>query len=997
MPLLIHFTQVNSAYRLANIEVSEGSYCSKWKLKYDHYASKDSASNKPETFRLRLIQVQQIACDESETIPPYKFEYNGPLNSNGTAFLPNRLSKAIDHWGFYNGAVQNQSSDYNIPSTTVDYGAEVFTKGESNRTTSPDSMKFGILNKMVYPTGGVTYFNYEANTQNELLSDEDRLLYLENCDDFEEDCCGAPDQSGTFTLFTDYTQTIYANRPKGGLRVTQIRVSPDSTFSSNDIIRTFKYRQAQDSTKSSGILRKTPNYGNSQYFSAYSFAGYYVHFQGTSIAPMSDFEGISIGYSRVEEFFNGNGKRVYNYHMSADPSDATFPVSPSRIDPRIGNLKASASYTASSSRVDSLNNTPKNYDYDFFEGTVFKVRDLNINCNLGGGELGPTEARVILDKEYFPRTDFYYLTKVEQEIDGVTTSTHYTYDTIFSQPKSIAFANSDGDTTKIEFKYTFNLADGATKSALLNDYYLVLPPLRDSTLVDNVQVGGSAREYAFFDSLPSPTPSSNRHPYIQYYYTYEMTWNGSTPNHVGWNITDTLHKVDVSNGLPVEFSQRGWQKEIFTWDDNNLIKTRKYEDFEWRYSYHSGTGLVDSIIDIDGQFVRYEYDKLMRLSKTRAKENNVITDYSYDYRVGGEKRNSITSSTTFTATDSSDLINRTTVQYLDGIGRPIQTVEKAYSPNSMDVVKAIEYDKYSRPFKIYEPFESSNSNGDYVGSGSWPGSLPYVLTEYETSPLNRQISVTPPNWYPTTTSYDKNTGTNIIAGETYPANTLRITTVTDPNNHKTLTWSDRKGRTVAVQRIDSSDTYYSTTQYAYDTKDRLTKVLVPGSISSDSELIYTYSYDERDNILNKKIPDQDAISYLYDVRNLMTYMQDGNMTDQGRWLHIQYDDYGRAIESGFVTSTPGSGGEKINFTESLTKTCYDGCDFVGAAPDIYLGKVRRSETRILGTPDWLQTTFTYDSHGRVSLSESNHHSPLVAVFLTAIPNSPASFQTGGWS
>jgi hypothetical protein len=202
---------------------------------------------------------------------------------------------------------------------------------------------------------------------------------------------------------------------------------------------------------------------------------------------------------------------------------------------------------------------------------------------------------------------------------------------------------------------------------------------------------------------------------------------------------------------------------------------------------------------------------------------------------------------------------------------------------------------------------------------------------------------------------------------------LLLTTIVDPNGNKTLTYVDKKGRTLLVQKTDSTGTSTTETAYLFDDKDRVSKVLPPGSTLSDSDLIYSYIYDENDNIISKKIPDQSSITYLYDLLYLMTYMQDGNMADQGRWLHTQYDDYGRAIESGFVTGTPGGGGQKSNFAERLTKTCYDGCDFVGTGPKIYLGKVRRSETRILGTPDWLQTSFTYDTHGRVSLSESNHH------------------------
>ncbi|MEL7122908.1 MAG: RHS repeat-associated core domain-containing protein, partial [Bacteroidota bacterium] len=68
-----------------------------------------------------------------------------------------------------------------------------------------------------------------------------------------------------------------------------------------------------------------------------------------------------------------------------------------------------------------------------------------------------------------------------------------------------------------------------------------------------------------------------------------------------------------------------------------------------------------------------------------------------------------------------------------------------------------------------------------------------------------------------------------------------------------------------------------------------------------------------------------------------------------------------------------NGSEEKDFTEPFTRTYYDGHDFVGGTPDIYIGKIRRQETRILGTNDWLNTTLSYDDFGRTIKTEGNHH------------------------
>ena len=79
----------------------------------------------------------------------YSFEYEG---SN----IPNINSNAQDHWGFYNGAIANTSL---IPLTIA--GGWEF--GTANRDPNFMFAQCGILQKIKYPTGGTTSFEYELN------------------------------------------------------------------------------------------------------------------------------------------------------------------------------------------------------------------------------------------------------------------------------------------------------------------------------------------------------------------------------------------------------------------------------------------------------------------------------------------------------------------------------------------------------------------------------------------------------------------------------------------------------------------------------------------------------------------------------------------------------------------------------------------------------------------------------------------------------------------
>jgi hypothetical protein len=105
--------------------------------------------------RLRLDQVQEKKGVLS--LPPYQLAYN-----DGN--LPNRLSFAKDYWGYYNGKETN--TDY-APKAYVDLASNSASKkffGTADLGANDTYSKVGVLQKITYPTGGATRFEYEANT-----------------------------------------------------------------------------------------------------------------------------------------------------------------------------------------------------------------------------------------------------------------------------------------------------------------------------------------------------------------------------------------------------------------------------------------------------------------------------------------------------------------------------------------------------------------------------------------------------------------------------------------------------------------------------------------------------------------------------------------------------------------------------------------------------------------------------------------------------------------
>lgn len=105
--------------------------------------------------RLNLTSIQEYGSDGTTNKSPYSFTYNTSV------VLPDRVvSKALDHWGYYNGHDENTTL---IPTHNY-YDAGTFLGGV--RDPSSQNAQANILTKITYPTGGNTQFTYESNQAN---------------------------------------------------------------------------------------------------------------------------------------------------------------------------------------------------------------------------------------------------------------------------------------------------------------------------------------------------------------------------------------------------------------------------------------------------------------------------------------------------------------------------------------------------------------------------------------------------------------------------------------------------------------------------------------------------------------------------------------------------------------------------------------------------------------------------------------------------------------
>jgi RHS repeat-associated protein len=257
---------------------------------------------------------------------------------------------------------------------------------------------------------------------------------------------------------------------------------------------------------------------------------------------------------------------------------------------------------------------------------------------------------------------------------------------------------------------------------------------------------------------------------------------------------------------------------------------------------------------------------------------------------------------------------RMTTQYLDGLGRPEQTVVKggAYDiwsgQAATDIVSISEYDQYGREAKKYLPYVSSSSDGLYKSNAGtdqqsfnqgWFSSQGessfYSLTGFESSPLNRMIKQMAPgvNWVGANrgvgTEYLVNTPDDAVrmwtvtdmAGDfgsytssiTYPTGELFKTITTDEDNKKVVEYKDKQGQVILKKiQVDNvpgnAHVGWLCTYYIYDNLNRLRAVLQPKAVEAldpASSLSQGLNWSLNSSILNEL-----TFRYEYDGKGRIT-------------------------------------------------------------------------------------------------------------------------------
>lgn len=228
--------------------------------------------------RLRLLTLTETGSD-GKTKPPHQFFYDVSQP------LPPYLAAKTDHWGFYNGTYADVSNQNTFVSTYYGY-----------REPNSTYMLTGSMNKMIYPTGGVTEFTYEPHRYSKRLQ-ANRTLGLD--------------------------ASFNTNTMAGGLRikkVTSYDVATPSVKKTKEYFYVNGYTNTAntDALPSSGILGGQVQYYFDDYrTSAFNDNGIVYSkklFSSQSVLPAcNNSMGSHIGYSEVTEKLSDGSYTRYFY------------------------------------------------------------------------------------------------------------------------------------------------------------------------------------------------------------------------------------------------------------------------------------------------------------------------------------------------------------------------------------------------------------------------------------------------------------------------------------------------------------------------------------------------------------------------------------------------------------------------------------------------------------------------------------------------------------
>lgn len=387
--------------------------------------------------RLTLLSVTEQG-KSGGTLKPYTFTYNTSKS------LPGYLANMTDHWGFYNGTyadISNQSTYY------INYS--------SYKQPKSDFLQAGTLNKITYPTGGVTDFEFEPHEYTGMVR--------------------AQREQG---ISRGYEASL-----AGGQRIRKITsydpLLPEQKTEKKYTYDGYPWGDGLGSLWSTGILDGEVRYYFNDYrvkaFNNSSLTYSQSLFSSQSVLPANyNSNGSHIGYSTVTENLNDGSYTMYDYsnydngnHLDIAPNNSLQPLRMAyepytSKEMNRGKLLRERTYSASNvllrDRELTYIQTGQNAGT---EVRAMKARYFNV-CPSTASSAEEGTAYRFLTHSFLPASEKI----TEYDMAGanpVTTTRTMTYDNLFGKLlRQELFTDSKGIQHRTGYRYPFDVSTSPT-------------------------------------------------------------------------------------------------------------------------------------------------------------------------------------------------------------------------------------------------------------------------------------------------------------------------------------------------------------------------------------------------------------------------------------------------------------------------------------------------------------------------------------------------------
>lgn len=605
--------------RLVNMRVvaNDGSVVKDIYFDNNQYLGTDSANYRMLLRGLDISKegVYSFDYDMRTTLPDYEIGVKRPG-------VVNALS--TDYWGYYNAHVSKSHVPKSVFAKAFD-NLEGYEQGQiqsmlnDGADRDPDEIRTqaGILNKIIYPTGGSTTFKYSLNYYS-------------------------------------------ANHKVGGLCVDEI-----SNYDINGRLL----------GRTSYSYAGTPTQDDTQL--AMYYYDYHYHQNGTH-EPFV-IRGIACVSNPILPTYNSNGSPVFYSHITErhlDGSKTFYYYSDGNINNNMGLYDEwqHASLWIANTR-DEGNSIPlllekKRYDKD--GNLLEQVTNEYETLQLSKFEMGTTVVNLIQEDKsdyvyemhcndaYIKIKPMYAYSKLSQLLKsvtvdyttGTTTTESYTYDPEHRTllPKTKTVSNGDGQDITTVAEYAFERSEEPYKD-MYNNYMFCNEPISEKEYVNGVLTSNSERRYGKFNENYFPIQSLSsigNGPLFEDYRILDYDRYGNIKKYVA--KCDTTSLVWGYNGCyPVAITQGYWNenagfqsadliKSLEACTNNDILNSRltslrntlTEKGIKVRTLLYKPLLGICKDVDFSGYTLYYDYHPSGSLHRVRD-HSGTIRDYNYQY------------------------------------------------------------------------------------------------------------------------------------------------------------------------------------------------------------------------------------------------------------------------------------------------------------------------------------------------------------------------------